>query len=64
MLKAAFNNKKKNRFTRKLDISLWKKLVRSYIWGMVAETWTLRKGDEKYLESFEIWCSSRMEMIV
>ena len=28
-----------------------------------AETWTLRKGNEKYLESFEMWCSNRMELI-
>jgi hypothetical protein len=26
-----------------------------------AETWTLRKADQKYLESFEIWCWRRME---
>jgi hypothetical protein len=28
-----------------------------------AETWTLRKVDKKYLESFEMWCSKRMEKI-
>ena len=27
------------------------------------ETWTLRKVDEKYLESFEIWCWRRLEEI-
>jgi hypothetical protein len=27
-----------------------------------AETWTLRKVDEKYLESFKMWCW-RMEII-
>jgi len=26
-----------------------------------AETWTLRKVDQKYLESFEMWCCRRME---
>ena len=26
-----------------------------------AETWTLRKADQKYSESFEMWCWSRME---
>jgi hypothetical protein len=26
-----------------------------------AETWTLRKADQKYLESFEMWCWRRME---
>jgi hypothetical protein len=27
-----------------------------------AETWTLRKTDQKYLESFEMWCWKRMEI--
>jgi hypothetical protein len=26
-----------------------------------AETWTLRKVDRKYLESFAMWCWRRME---
>jgi hypothetical protein len=28
------------------------------------ETWTLRKVDQKYLESFEMWCWRRMEKII
>jgi hypothetical protein len=28
-----------------------------------AETWTLRKADQKYLESFEMWCWRRMKKI-
>jgi hypothetical protein len=28
-----------------------------------AETWTLQKIDQKYLESFEMWCWRRMEKI-
>jgi hypothetical protein len=28
-----------------------------------AETWTLRAADQKYLESFEMWCWRRMEKI-
>jgi len=28
-----------------------------------AETWTLEKVDQKYLESFEMWCWRRMENI-
>jgi hypothetical protein len=65
MAKAAFN-KKKTLFTRKLDLNLRKKLVKCYIWSMAlygAETWTLRGADQKYLESFEIWCWRRMEKI-
>jgi len=65
MAKAVFN-KKKNPFTSTLDLNLRKKLVKCYIWSMAlysAETWTLRAADQKYLESFEMWCWRRMEMI-
>jgi hypothetical protein len=65
MAKAAFN-KKKTLFTSKLDLKLRKKLVKCYIWSIAlygAETWTLRKIDQKYLESFEMWCWRRMEKI-
>jgi hypothetical protein len=40
-------------FTSKLDLELWKKLVKCYIWSIAfygAETWTLRKLDQNYLE--------------
>jgi hypothetical protein len=63
--KAAFN-KKKNLFTSKLELNLRKKLVKCYIWSIAlygAETWTLRKVDQKHLESFEMWCWRRMEKI-
>jgi hypothetical protein len=65
MAKAAFNNKK-ILSTSKLDLNLRKKLVKCYIWSMAlygAETWTLRKVDQKYLESFEMWCWRRTERI-
>jgi hypothetical protein len=66
MAKAAFN-KKKNLFTSKLDLNLRKKLVKCYIWSIAlygAETWTLRKVDQKYLESFEMWCWRRIKKII
>ena len=65
MAKAAFN-KKKNLFTRKLDLNLRKRLVRCYVWSIPvygAETWTLQATDQKHLESFEMWCWRRMEKI-
>ena len=65
MAKAAFS-KKKTFFTSKLDLNLRKKLIKFYIWSMAlygAETWTLRTADQKYLESFEMWCWRRMEKI-
>ena len=43
-----------------------KKLVKCYILSMAlygAETGTLRAADQKYLESFEMWCWRRMEKI-
>jgi hypothetical protein len=58
--------KKKTLFTSKLDLHLRNKLVNCYIWSTAfygAETWTLRKVDQKYLESFEMWCWRRMEKI-
>jgi hypothetical protein len=59
-------NKKKTLFTSKLDLELRKKLVKCYIWRIAlygAETWTLRKLVQKYLESFEMWRWRRMEKI-
>ena len=50
----------------KLNIVLGKKLVRCYVWSIAlydSETWTLRKLEWKYLESFEMWCWRRMEKI-
>jgi hypothetical protein len=44
-------HKKKTLFTRKLDLNLRKKLVKCYIWSIAlcgAETWTLRKMDQKF----------------
>jgi hypothetical protein len=38
--------------------------VTCYIWSTAfygAETWTLWKVDQKYVESFEMWCWRRME---
>jgi len=64
MAKAAFS-KKKTLFINKLDLNLRKKLIKCYIWSMAlysAETCTLRAADQKYLESFEMWCWRRMEI--
>jgi hypothetical protein len=49
MAKAEFN-KKKTIFISKLDLNLRKKLVKCYVWSIAlygAETWTLRKVDQK-----------------
>jgi hypothetical protein len=52
-------------FISKLDLNLRKKLGTCYISSIAlygAETWTLRKVDHKYRESFEMWCRRRMEI--
>jgi len=49
-----------------LGVKLKKKPVKFYILSIAlcgAGTWTLQKVDQKYLESFEIWCWRRMEKI-
>jgi hypothetical protein len=51
-------------FNSKLDLNFRKKLIKCYMWSIAlygGETWTLRKVDQKYLESFERWCWRRME---
>jgi hypothetical protein len=63
--KAEFN-RKKTVFTSKLDLELRKKFVKCNIWSIAlcgAGAWTLWKLDQKYLESFEMWCWRRMEKI-
>jgi hypothetical protein len=63
--KEAFN-RKMSLLTSKLNIELKKKMVRCYVWSIAlygSETWTIRKLECKYLESFEIWCWRRMEKI-
>jgi len=52
-------------YTNQLTISLRTKPMK-YIWNIAwygAETWTFQKGDQKYHDSFEMWCWKRMEMI-
>jgi hypothetical protein len=68
LIRVAFNKKtkKKTHFTSRLDIYLRKKLVKCYIWSIAlcgAETWTLQRVDQKYLEIFEMWCWRRMGKI-
>jgi hypothetical protein len=56
MENAAFN-RKKTLFTSKLDLNLRKKLVKCCIWSIKmygADTWTLWKIHQKYLERFEM----------
>ena len=59
-------DKKRDLFTRTLDLEMRKKPGKCYIWSIAlygAETGTLRTVDQKNLESFEMWCWRRMERI-
>jgi hypothetical protein len=63
--KAAFN-RKKTLFTRRFDSDLRMKLLKCYILSIEvygAETSKLRKANQKYMESFEMWCWRRMKNI-
>jgi len=65
MAKTALS-KKKALFTNRLDVYLRKKAVNCYVWSTAlcgAETGTLRRVDQKYLGSFEMWCWRRMGKI-
>jgi hypothetical protein len=64
MANASFN--KKTLFTRKFYLNLTNRLVKWCIWGIAlydAKTWTFRRLDQKYLESFEMWYCRRMKKI-
>jgi hypothetical protein len=61
-----WQNQKKVFFHQQIGRELKKKLVKCYVWSIALfgdETWTLRKVDQKYVESFEMWCWRRMEKI-
>jgi hypothetical protein len=62
--KAAFN-KEKPFFAYKLKFK--EETSKVLLWSTAlygAETWALRKVDQRSLESFEMWCWRRMESII
>jgi hypothetical protein len=64
MARVAFTTKK-TLFTSKLDLNLGKKIVISYIWKTALydkKTWKLWEVNQKYMQSFEMWCWRRMEI--
>jgi hypothetical protein len=66
MAQVAFS-KKQALFTSKLDGYLKKKLVKCYFWSITLfgdEIWTLRKVNQKYVESFGMLCWRRMRRSV
>ncbi|KAJ4445236.1 hypothetical protein ANN_07037 [Periplaneta americana] len=64
MAKEAFNRKKS--ICGPLEKELRKRLATCFVWSVAlygAETWTLRRSEEKRIETFEIWIWSRMERV-
>ena len=65
MAKEAFN-RKRSIFCGPLKKELRKRLVKCFVWSVVlycAETWTLRRNEQKQLEAFEMWVWRRMECV-
>ena len=65
MSKEAFN-RKRSIFCGPLVKELLKRLVKCFVWSVVlygAETWTLRRNEQKRLEEFEMWIWRRMERV-
>jgi hypothetical protein len=61
MAKAAFD-KEKTLFTSKLGLNLRTNLAKCYLWSTAlynAESWTLWKVHQKYLESSKMQCHGR-----
>ena len=50
-------NRKRSIFCGPLEKELRKRLVKCFVWSVVlygAETWTLRRNEQKQLEAFEM----------
>ena len=65
MEKEAFN-RNRSILCEPLEKELRKRLVKCFVWSVVlygAETWTLRRNEQKQLEAFEMWVWRRMERV-
>ena len=65
MAKETFK-RKRSIFCGPLENELRKRLVECFVWSVVfygAETWTLRRNEQKRLEEFEMWIWRRMERV-
>ncbi|KAJ4428339.1 hypothetical protein ANN_24358 [Periplaneta americana] len=59
-------NRKRRIFCGSLEKELRKRLVKCFVWSVAlygAETWTLRRSEEKRIEAFEMWVWTRMERV-
>jgi len=61
--KTAFMNKRNLLCSKNMSINLRKRLIKVYVWSVAlyeCETWVLNKMEQKFFESFEMWCWRRM----
>ncbi|KAL4149828.1 hypothetical protein QTP88_003684 [Uroleucon formosanum] len=61
--KTAFMNKRNLLCSKNMSIRVKKRLIKVYVWSVAlygCETWVLNKAEQKFLESFEMWCWRRM----
>jgi hypothetical protein len=48
------------------DLNIRKKLMKGFLWSKTfcgVESWILRKADQKYTESSEMWCWRKAQKI-
>jgi hypothetical protein len=53
-------------FHQQIGFKFKEEITKCYTWSIAlygTETWKLRKIDQKYVESFNVWCWGRMEQI-
>jgi len=59
MAKIAFYEKKQILVSKKINIALRKRIIKTYVWPIalyLAETWTYNKNEEESIKAFEMWC--------
>ena len=66
LAKNAFSKHSRTLTAKKLKQSLRKRLVKCLVWSVAlyaSETWTIKKAEERRIDSLEMWLSRRMEGI-
>ncbi|KAI5738261.1 hypothetical protein M8J77_004739 [Diaphorina citri] len=64
MAKSSYKKVRNLLTARKIPVSLRVRFAKCYVWSVLlygCESWIIRRREEKYLESFEMWLWRRME---
>ncbi|VVC24921.1 Hypothetical protein CINCED_3A015487 [Cinara cedri] len=62
MAKGAFHEKKQILLSKKINITLRRKILKVYVWPITlysAETCTYNTNEEESIKAFEMWCYAR-----